>query len=125
MTTNSETKEVLAAMHAHKITEQYQSIIDKDVTNKPKINGINRIMNGIRVQYKSPEDAKLLRETVDWRLEYSIQRTCSTQAEIRDCLHAVSSKEVQDLEDEKVKDTIIKELEESNNGLKIKAIKKL
>jgi len=37
----------------------------------------------------------------------------------------VSSKEVQDLEDEKVKDTIIKELEESNNGLKIKAIKKL
>src|SRR5579859_2517499 len=123
MTTNSETKEVLAAMHAHKITEQCQSIVDKDATNKPKINGINRITNGIRVPFKSPEDTKLLRETVDWNTAFKGLAVHKPKYGI--VIHGVSSKEVQDLEDEKVKDTIIKELEESNNGLKIKAIKKL
>ena len=50
-TTNSETKEILICnMHARKITEQCQSIIDKDVMTKLKINGINKITNGIRVQ---------------------------------------------------------------------------
>ena len=46
-TTNSETKEILISMYAHKITEQCQSIVDKDVTTKLKINGINKITNGI------------------------------------------------------------------------------
>ena len=69
-TTNSETKEILISMHARKITEQCQSIIDKDVTTKLKINGINKITNGIRVQCKSPEDATLLRETVDWNTAF-------------------------------------------------------
>src|SRR5437762_2731250 len=60
MTTNSETKEILISMHAHKITKQCQSIIDKEVATKLKINGINKITNGIRVQCKSPEDVILL-----------------------------------------------------------------
>jgi len=36
---------------------------------KPKLNGINRITNGIGLQCKSPEDAKLLR-TMHWNTTF-------------------------------------------------------
>ena len=69
------------------------------------------------------EDATLLREIVDWNTAFKGLAVHKPKYGI--IVHGVSSKEVQDFEDEKVKEAIIKEWEESNSGLKIKAITKL
>jgi len=59
-TTHGETKEKLVNLHPVEITKRCQHAIDHteseiELTEKPKLNGINRITNGIRIQCKSPE----------------------------------------------------------------------
>ena len=64
-TTHGETKEKLVNLHPVEITKRCQHTIDNtetetetESTEKPKLNGINRITNGIRLQCKSPEQAQ-------------------------------------------------------------------
>jgi hypothetical protein len=64
-TTNDETTKTLTDMHAREITKRCQDTIDAETTQKPKLNGINKIANGIRLQCKSPEDAQIVC-TVNW-----------------------------------------------------------
>jgi hypothetical protein len=68
-TENEDTQDALNTMAADKITQLCQLAINNDpaIVAKPKINGIEKTDDGIRLQCKSPEDAKLLREAdIDW-----------------------------------------------------------
>src|SRR5579859_8092126 len=121
-TLNKETKEELNTMQAHKITEQCQNIIDKNTADKPKINGINRITNGIRLQCKSPEDAKLLRQEVDWNTAFKELAVHKPKYGI--VVHRVSTAQVTGIEDDDIQRSTVQEWEEKN-GIKIKSIKQL
>ena len=68
-TNNEDTQYAVNTMAADKITQVCQLAIDNDpaIAVKPKINGIEKTEDGIRLQCKSPEDAKFLREAdIDW-----------------------------------------------------------
>src|SRR5579859_2428515 len=121
-TSNIETKEELNAMHANKITEQCQNIMDKNTVDKPKINRINRITNGIRLQCKSPEDAKLLRQEVDWNTAF--KELAVHQPKYSIVVHGISTARVTGIENGDIQWSTVQEWEEKN-GIKIKSIKQL
>ena len=58
-TTKEETKKKLTDMRPHEITKCGQHIIDNDTNRKSKLNGINKIANGIRLRCKLHEDAEI------------------------------------------------------------------
>jgi len=64
-TTNNELKKTLTDMNAREIIKFCQHFIDTVTTEKLKLNGINKITNGIRLQCKSPDDAQIL-STLNW-----------------------------------------------------------
>jgi len=108
--------------NAYKIMEQWQNIIEKNTADKPKINGINRITNGIRLQCKSPEDAKLLRQEVDWNTAFKELAVHKPKYGI--VVHRVSTAQVTGIEDDDIQRSTVQEWEEKN-GIKIKSIKQL
>jgi|SRR5579859_3281283 len=92
-----------------------------DATDKPlKINGINRITNGIRVQCKSPEDAKLLRQEVNWNIAFEELTVHKPKYGI--VVHGVPAAQITGLEDDDIRKSTIQEWEEKNS-IKIKSIK--
>jgi len=122
-TPNKETIEKLNTMHARKITEQCQNTIDKsNATDKPKINGINKITNGIRLQCKSPEDAKLLRQEVNWDTAFKELSVHKPKYGI--VVHRVSTAHITGIEDDDIRKSTIQEWGETNH-IKIKSIKQL
>ena len=61
-TTNDKPKKILTDTCAREITKR---IIDAETIEKPKLNVIDKITNGIWLQCKSPEDAQVVR-TANW-----------------------------------------------------------
>src|SRR5216117_1991751 len=122
-TPNKETIEKLNTMHARKITEQCQNTIDKsNATDKPEINGINKITNGIRLQCQSPEDAKLLRQEVNWDTAFKELSVHKPKYGI--VVHRVSTAHITGIEDDDIRKSTIQEWGETNH-IKIKSIKQL
>ena len=122
-TTNNTTTETLTTMNAHMINECCQNLIDHTIAEKPKLNGINRITNGIRLQCKSPEDAEILRRKLDWSKAFDGLAVYKPKYGI--VVHGVPTKELTGLEDKDIHGELMREWEENNNGIKIKAIKHL
>jgi hypothetical protein len=63
-----ETKKILATKSHKEITEQCQTAIEQaNIKNigTTKLNGVNKLPNHLRIQYKTEEQAKLLQE-MDW-----------------------------------------------------------
>jgi hypothetical protein len=48
------------------ITQHCQDLINAETYTKPKINGISKTTNGIRLTCETPEDAKIIR-TLNWK----------------------------------------------------------
>jgi hypothetical protein len=130
-TTHGETKEKLVNLHPveiTKVTKRCQHAIDHtesetELTEKPKLNGINRITNGIRLQCKSPEQVKALR-TMDWNTVFDRLKVHKPQDGI--VVHGVSTADLaHTFENEDVMTATIKEWEAANSGLTIARITRL
>ena len=127
-TTHGATKEQLVNLHPVEITKRCQHAIDHtesetELTEKPKLNGINRITNGIRIQCKSPEQAKALR-TVDWNTAFEGLKVHKPQYGI--VVHGVSTADLEHMfENEDIMTATIKEWESANSGLTIAKITRL
>jgi len=83
------------------------NIIDKNTADKPKINGINRITNGIQLQCKSPEDAKLLHQEVDWNTTFKELAVHKPKYGI--VVHRVSTAQVTGIEDNDIQRSTVQE----------------
>jgi hypothetical protein len=57
---NDKTK-TIANLSGTEITRRCQDIINTETEDKPKLNGIVKTANGIRLNCETPEDAKLIR----------------------------------------------------------------
>lgn len=127
-TTHGDTKDKLVNLHPVEITKRCQHAIDNtesetEATEKPKLNGINRITNGIRLQCKSPEQAKALR-TMDWNTAFEGLKVHKPQYGI--VVHGVSTADLAHMfENEDVMTATIKEWEAANSGLTIAKITRL
>jgi len=127
-TTHGETKEKLVNLHPVEITKRCQDAIDNtesetEVTERPKLNGINGITNGIRLQCKCPEQAKALR-TMDWNTAFEGLKVHKPQYGI--VVHGVSTADLAHMfENEDVMTATIKEWEAANSGLTIAKITRL
>src|SRR5579859_1514066 len=122
-TTDEKTKKTLTTMQATEITKRCQQIVDNAIDEKPKINGINKIANGIRLQCKSPEDAKLLQKMVDWNTAFTGLGVHKPKYGI--VIHGVSVKELPSLDDKDAMTATKQEWEDGNHGIIIKTIKYL
>src|SRR5271170_5044643 len=60
-TTDKESQKTITDMRPYQINKRCQDIINTETDEKPKLNGISKITNGIRLQCKSPEDVHILR----------------------------------------------------------------
>ena len=118
-TTNNEARETLGDMHAREITKCCQNLIDTTTTETPKLNRMNKITNGIRLQCKSPEDAQIL-STVNWNGAFESLTTYKPKYGI--VVHGVPVTEIDALQ---TNATTTQEWEEVNGGIKLGTIKPL
>jgi hypothetical protein len=128
-TTHGETKEKLVNLHPVEITKRCQHAIDfteseTEVTEKPKLNGINRITNGIRLQCKCPEQVKALR-TMEWNTAFEGLKVHKPQygtvvpgVSTADLAHTFENEDVMTA-------TIKEQWEAANSGLTIAKITRL
>jgi hypothetical protein len=65
VTVNDKTKKSIANMDGSTITQRCQDLINAETQTKPKINGITKTANGIRLTCETPNDAELIR-TLNW-----------------------------------------------------------
>jgi hypothetical protein len=127
-TLNKETKETLSTMHAEKIRQQCQNIIDSSTANdtttaKPKLKGIARITNGIRLECHSQEEAQRVRQIIDWNNAFKELAVHKPKHGV--VVHGVRTEQVTGIDDADVQKSLIQEWEEANNDLKIHSIKYL
>jgi len=110
-------------MHARQITQRCQDVIDTETVEKPKLNGINKITNGIRLQCKSPEDATILRTTVNWNSAFDGLEVHKPKYGV--VVHGVSIKALEALNNEDTKSGALKEWGDTNGGIKLEGTKPL
>lgn len=121
---NNAMRKSIMAMTPQKITERCQLAIDSpdlqlngtmmSPTVKPKIQGIVKLANGIRIKCKTEEEATMLRNSVDWSKAFQYLRVHQPNYGV--VLHGVPTEEfnLTHMEDEQV----IQDIEEEN-GMKI------
>jgi hypothetical protein len=126
-TPNEETKATLSTMHAEKISQRCQNIIDKFATSddgttaKPKLKGIARITNGIRLDCHSPEEAQRLRQ-IDWNNAFKELAVHKPKHSI--VIHGVHKAYATGIEEVDVQAVVIKQWGEANN-INIHSVKPL
>lgn len=128
-TSNKQTKDTLTTMHAEKIRQQCQNIIDSTpiiaddtTTAPPNLKGIARINNGIRVDCQSPEDALRVRQFVDWNKAFKELPVHKPKHGV--VVHGVPIAQVTGIEDTDIQEGLIEEWEQAND-IEIHSIKPL
>jgi hypothetical protein len=66
VTLNDNTKKSIANMPGSIISQHCQELINTETETKPKINGISKTTNGIRLTCETPEDAQMVR-SLNWK----------------------------------------------------------
>ena len=120
-TTDKESQKTITDMHPYQINKRCQDIINTETDEKPKLNGISKITNGIRLQCKSPEDANILR-MLNWNSAFEGLRIHKQKCGI--VVHGVSVDEMEALANGDTKAATLKEWEEAN-GIKLGTVKPL
>ena len=120
-TTDKESQKTITDMHPYQINKRCQDIINIETEEKPKLNGISKITNGIRLQCKSPEDANIVR-MLNWNSAFEGLRMHKQKYGI--VVHGVSADEMEALANGDTKAATLKEWEEAN-GIKLGTVKPL
>ena len=120
-TTDKESQKTITDMRPYQINKCCQDIINTETDEKPKLNGISKITNGIRLQCKSPEDANILR-MLNWNSAFEGLRIHKQKYGI--VVHGVSVDEMEALANGDTKAATLKEWEEEN-GIKLGTVKPL
>jgi hypothetical protein len=118
---DEKTKKTISNMHGTKITQRCQSIINAELENKPKLNGITKTSNGVRLNCETPEDANLIR-TLNFATFDGLQLHTKNYGVV---IYGVPTDIVTTLENEDTKASTLKEWGEANRDIKITRVKPL
>jgi len=105
------------------ITQHCQDLINAETDTKPKINGISKTTNGIRLTCETPEDAEIIR-TLNWK-NAKINGLQLQKRNYGVVVHRVSTNILTELENENTKATTLNAWAEANRGINITKVKPL
>jgi hypothetical protein len=123
VTHNDVTKKSIANMPGSIITQHCQDLINTETDTKPKINGICKTANGIRLTCETPEDANIIR-TLNWK-NAKLDGLQLHKRNYGVVVHRVSTEILAELENEDTKATTLNAWGEVNRGINITKVKPL
>jgi hypothetical protein len=112
VTLNDQTKKSIANMPGSVITQHCQDLVNMETDTKPKINGISKTANGIRLTCETPEDAKIIR-TLNWK-NAKLDGLQLHKRNYGVVIHRVSTDVLAELENEDTKATTLNAWAEAN-----------
>jgi hypothetical protein len=105
------------------ITQHCQDLVNMETDTKPKINGISKTANGIRLTCETPEDAKII-HTLNWK-NAKLDGLQLHKRNYGVVIHRVSTDVLAELENEDTKATTLNAWAEANRGINITKVKPL